>query len=76
MANRRDIDAGDAPCPTPLLLLIRAIDEVAPGDSVGLTSSQPGSARNIPAWVAKAGHTLESLEHGDGVFHYLVRKGH
>ena len=54
----RSIDARGMPCPGPLMSLIGAIREGPVGDVIEVLSSDEGSATDIPAWVAKAGHEL------------------
>jgi tRNA 2-thiouridine synthesizing protein A len=70
----REIDARGMPCPGPLMSLIGAIREGAVGDVIEVLSSDEGSATDIPAWIAKAGHELVEVVHDDGFRRFVVRK--
>lgn len=51
-----DIDARGSFCPGPLMELIRGVKTLPIGGVVAVRSSDPGSAKDIPAWLQKAGH--------------------
>jgi tRNA 2-thiouridine synthesizing protein A len=70
----REIDARGMPCPGPLMTLIGAIRESGVGTVIDVWSSDPGSATDIPAWVAKAGHELVETIQEDGYTRFVVRK--
>lgn len=73
----REIDARGSFCPGPLMELIRTVRSAAVGDVVAVLSSDPGSVKDIPAWVAKANHELLALEDvGGGAKRLIVRKTH
>ena len=68
------IDARGMPCPGPLMSLIGAIRAGTVGDVVEVLSSDEGSATDIPAWVAKAGHELVEVADEDGFRRFVIRK--
>jgi TusA-related sulfurtransferase len=70
----REIDARGMPCPGPLMSLIGAIREATVGDVIEVLSSDAGSATDIPAWVAKAGHELVEVVPEDGYRRFVVRR--
>jgi TusA-related sulfurtransferase len=70
----RSIDARGMPCPGPLMSLIGAIREGLVGDVIEVLSSDEGSRADIPAWVAKAGHELVTIDPDDGFSRFIVRK--
>ena len=70
----RSIDARGMPCPGPLMSLIGAIREGAVGDVIEVLSSDEGSETDIPAWLAKAGHALVSVEPFEGYTAFTIRK--
>lgn len=70
----RSIDARGMPCPGPLMSLIGAIREGLVGDVIEVLSSDEGSKADIPAWVAKAGHELVTIDPDDGFSHFVIRK--
>lgn len=51
-----DIDARGSFCPGPLMELIRGVKSLPVGSVIAVRSSDPGSAKDIPAWLQKAGH--------------------
>ncbi len=68
------IDARGMACPGPLTSLIGAIRQREVGAVVEVWSSDEGSATDIPAWVAKAGHELLAVDEQDGFTRFCVRK--
>ena len=72
----RVVDARGSFCPGPLMELIRAIRESAPGQVIAVYSSDSGSRLDIPKWVEKAGHRLVGLETRDGYDEIIVEKTH
>lgn len=74
MAERRKIDARGAFCPGPLMELIATLKLCEVGDEVEVWSSDRGSAKDIPEWVAKVGHEMVSSEEQDGYWSIVVRK--
>lgn len=58
MSQRKKIDARGAFCPGPLMELIAMLKLVEIGDEIEILSSDQGSAKEIPEWVAKVGHTM------------------
>jgi tRNA 2-thiouridine synthesizing protein A len=72
----RIVDARGSFCPGPLMELIRAIRESAPGQSIAVYSSDSGSRIDIPKWVEKAGHRLVEVARRDGYDEIVVEKTH
>ncbi|HLG52254.1 MAG TPA: sulfurtransferase TusA family protein [Chloroflexota bacterium] len=72
----KEIDARGSFCPGPLLELIRGIKSVEVGQTVAVLSSDPGSDRDIPAWIQKANHEFLGRFPGDGYTRFVVRKTH
>ncbi len=54
--------------------LIKGIRQEAVGTVLEVWSSDRGSAKDIPEWVARAGHELVSSVEEDGIFKIQVRK--
>jgi TusA-related sulfurtransferase len=72
----RVVDARGSFCPGPLMELIRAIRESAPGQIIAVYSSDSGSRTDIPKWVEKASHRLVGVETRDGYDEIIVEKTH
>jgi len=75
-AATRTVDARGSFCPGPLMELIRAIRESAPGQIIAVYSSDSGSKTDIPKWVEKANHRLLGVETRDGYDEIVVEKTH
>lgn len=74
MTERRQIDARGAFCPGPLMELIAALKLCEVGEEVEVLSSDRGSAKDIPEWVAKVGHEVVSNDEKDGYWSIVVKK--
>ena len=70
----KEIDARGSFCPGPLLELIRGVKSITTGGIVAVLSSDPGSSKDIPLWIAKAGHELLATETEPGYTRFVVRK--
>lgn len=72
----REIDARGSFCPGPLLELIRGVKSVEVGQTLAVLSSDPGSARDIPVWIAKAKHEFLGSFAEPGYTRFVIRKSH
>jgi TusA-related sulfurtransferase len=72
----KEIDARGSFCPGPLLELIRGVKSIEVGQRLQVLSSDPGSNKDIPAWVAKAKHEMVGIIPADGYTRFVVRKSH
>ena len=77
IAITKEIDARGSFCPGPLMELIRNIKTAQVGEVIAVLSADPGSVKDIPAWVEKAKHQLLGIEKVEGdVKRFVVRKDH
>jgi TusA-related sulfurtransferase len=75
MSEHRIVDARGSFCPGPLMELIVAMKQMQVGDTLELLSTDAGSAKDVPEWVQKVGHAMESSEQDpQGIWHLHVRK--
>ena len=72
----REIDARGSFCPGPLMEFIRVTRAVPVGTVVAILSSDPGSSKDIPAWIQKAKHEYLGAFPGDGFTRFVARKAH
>ncbi|HLH81297.1 MAG TPA: sulfurtransferase TusA family protein [Chthonomonas sp.] len=72
----QEIDARGSFCPGPLMELIRGIKTLPVGGTIAVLSSDPGSVKDIPAWVEKAKHELVGVFPQEGYTRFVVRKTH
>jgi TusA-related sulfurtransferase len=70
----KEIDARGSFCPGPMLELIRGVKSVPVGGVVAVLSGDPGSAKDIPLWVQKAGHEYLGAFPQNGFTRFVVRK--
>ena len=68
------VDARGAYCPGPLMELIRVIKSEPVGTVISVYSSDKGSAKDIPAWAAKAKQEYIGTEETDGYWTIVVKK--
>jgi TusA-related sulfurtransferase len=54
--------------------LIANLKLIEIGDEIEVWSSDKGSAKDIPEWVAKVGQELVGVEHCEGYDSIVVRK--
>jgi TusA-related sulfurtransferase len=74
MSERRKIDARGAFCPGPLMELIAALKLVQIGDEIEVWSTDKGSAKDIPEWVAKVRHEMVDVSQSGDHWTIVVRK--
>jgi tRNA 2-thiouridine synthesizing protein A len=72
----REVDARGSFCPGPLMELIRVVRAAPVGSVVAVLSSDSGSAKDIPAWVQKAGYDFLGAYVLEGFTRFVVRKTH
>ena len=72
----REVDARGSFCPGPLMEIIRLVRAEPVGSVLAVLSSDPGSARDIPAWIQKAGHEYLGAYAAEGYTRFVLRKTH
>jgi TusA-related sulfurtransferase len=68
------IDARGSFCPGPLMELIKGIRQEPVGTVLEVWSSDRGSAKDIPEWVARAGHEVVGNLEEDNIFKIQVKR--
>jgi len=74
MSNRTKIDARGAFCPGPLMEVIASLKLIEIGDEVEVWSTDKGTVKDLPEWVAKVGHEMVSSDECDGYWSVVVKK--
>ena len=60
------LDAGSLLCPMPVIRTQNRIAELAPGDTLEVQATDPGTLHDIPAWCRVHGHeVLEARRDGN-----------
>lgn len=72
----KELDARGSFCPGPLMELIRGVKAAPVGSIIAVLSSDPGSGKDIPVWIAKAKHEFLGAFQEDGYTRFVVRKTH
>ena len=70
----REIDARGLNCPLPILRTKRALNDMASGQTIRITATDPASVRDFQAFARQTGNAL--LEHGeeDGAFWFVLKR--
>jgi tRNA 2-thiouridine synthesizing protein A len=76
MTTDKEIDARGSFCPGPLMELIRTVKSAPVGATLALLSSDPGSNKDVPIWVAKARHDFIGAYPEAGYTRFVIRKAH
>lgn len=70
----KEIDARGSFCPGPLMELIRQVKMAQVGEVIAILSSDEGSKKDIPAWLAKAKQEFLGMEDAGSATRFLCRK--
>jgi tRNA 2-thiouridine synthesizing protein A len=69
-----ELDATGLYCPEPVMLLHNRIRDIAAGEALRLTATDPSTTRDVPKFCLYLGHDLvENSRHGNNYI-YLIRK--
>jgi len=69
-----ELDACGLFCPEPVMLLHNAIRDMAAGQLLRVTATDPSTRRDIPKFCMYLGHELVEESQQDDKYCYLVRK--
>ncbi len=72
---RTRLDCTGMQCPGPIMKVFEAMKDLALGEMIEVSASDPGFARDIAAWTRRTGNTLVSNETRDGEYVAVVQKG-
>lgn len=68
------VDTKGMACPMPIVKAKKALDGLAPGQTMEVLSTDKGSLNDFQAWVKQTKNELVSHEEENGVFKFLVKK--
>ncbi len=68
------VDARRLLCPMPVIRIQDAIKQVAVGDCVEITCTDPGVLNDIPAWSRINGHSVVNIIQGEYEIVITVQK--
>ncbi|MCY4259047.1 MAG: sulfurtransferase TusA family protein [Rhodobacteraceae bacterium] len=70
-----EIDARGLLCPLPVLRIIKAMRDIAPGNCLRVRTDDPAAVIDVPHYCHEHSHTLvTSSENADGSSIFLIRK--
>lgn len=69
------LDARYLLCPMPVIRAQQRIAELAPGDLLEVTCTDPGALYDIPAWCRVHGHEVVSTAEAGSDIRIVVRVG-
>ena len=68
------LDATGLYCPEPVMLLHNKIRDIAPGQLLRLTATDPSTTRDVPKFCLYLEHELLESEQVGETYSYLIRK--
>ncbi len=69
-----DLDATGLTCPMPLLKAKQALNKLAPGQTLSVICTDPGSVKDFQVFSKQSGHGLLESAEADGKFYYRLQK--
>ncbi len=72
--NMIELDARGLRCPMPLLRAKQALNKLAPGESLLVKSTDPGSERDFHAFARLSGHHITYFANINDEYHYVLQK--
>jgi tRNA 2-thiouridine synthesizing protein A len=70
----KELDTRGLTCPLPILKTKKALMGLASGQVLKIDATDPGSIRDVEAFVNQTGHTLLSSAEADGIYTFYLRK--
>ncbi|MFH1179134.1 MAG: sulfurtransferase TusA family protein [Candidatus Bathyarchaeota archaeon] len=68
-----ELDAKGMYCPMPIVKLKKATKTMESGQVLKLVATDPGSARDVPAWANKTGAKILETSEENGEFVFIIR---
>ncbi|WNC14901.1 sulfurtransferase TusA family protein [Brevibacillus brevis] len=68
------VDTKGMACPMPIVKAKKALDSLAPGQTMEVLSTDKGSLNDFQAWVKQTKNELVAQEEENGVYKFLVKK--
>lgn len=70
----RSLDTRGMNCPLPILQTKKALAQLAAGDTLAVTATDPGSLKDMQAFCKQTGNELVSSAANQGEFEFVIRK--
>jgi len=69
-----ELDLCGLACPLPTLRASKALAGMESGQVLHVIATDPGTAKDIPAFIKNSGNELLELKEEEGKFYYLLKK--
>ena len=70
----REIDARGLNCPLPILRTKKALNDMASGQMIRITATDPASVRDFQAFARQTGNELLEQGEEDGAFWFVLKR--
>ena len=70
----KSLDLQGLLCPIPVVKVSKAIKEIAIGEAIEATATDPGVMMDIPAWCKSSGNEMVKMAKEGDVFRFVVRR--
>lgn len=70
----KTLDTSGLLCPEPVMMLHKAVKEVAVDEVIKVIATDPSTQRDIPKFCLFLGHELLDQQKTDSLFLYYIRK--
>ncbi len=74
MQTSHQIDTSGMNCPLPILKTKKAIAGLSSGEVLQITSTDPGSVKDLDAFCIQTGHQMLSNQEINGKFIFQIKK--
>lgn len=68
------LDTKGLNCPLPILKAKKALKEMAPGKTLEIVSTDPGSVKDFDAFCRSTGNELVEAENDGKIFKFVIKK--
>jgi tRNA 2-thiouridine synthesizing protein A len=75
MEFQHELDATGLMCPEPVMMLHSKVRDIAVGEVLKVTATDPSTKRDIAKFCSFLGHVLEQQWEDETYFYFLIRKG-
>jgi NADPH-dependent 2,4-dienoyl-CoA reductase/sulfur reductase-like enzyme/peroxiredoxin family protein/rhodanese-related sulfurtransferase/TusA-related sulfurtransferase len=70
-----EVNACGLQCPGPVMRLKQEMDDLAPGEAVSITASDPGFYSDAPSWARATGNVVRDISVEKGIVTAVIEKG-
>ena len=74
MEFNQELDVRGLKCPLPILRSKKALATMQSGEVLRVIATDPGAAKDFPAFAKQTGNELISSKEEGGKFHFMIRK--